>query len=101
MPRKWFWLPSNTRWITIAGSNIGKYKQVSIDIPGTYCIVADAIDIERIMTLTNEDDRIESIALCNTAKFMVDPHIDNFMIEKEDKKDRSCRYRTFSNDGWL
>ena len=43
MPRKWFWLPCNTRWITIAGANIGKYKQVSIDIPGTYCIVADAI----------------------------------------------------------
>lgn len=86
MPRKWFWLPSNTRWITIAGANIGKYKQVSIDIPGTYCIVADAISIERTMTLTNPDDRIESMALCNTAKFIIDPHIDNFMIEQNTKK---------------
>ena len=86
LPRKWFWLPNNTRWITIAGANIGKYKQISIDIPGTYCIVADAIDIERIMTLTNEDDRVESMALCNTVKFMIDPHIDNFIIERTTKK---------------
>jgi hypothetical protein len=86
MPRKWFWVPEDPRWITIAGGNIGKYKQISIDIPGVYCIVADAIDIERVMTLTNSEDCIESMALCNTAKFIVDPHIDNFAIERKTKK---------------
>ena len=53
MPRKWFWLPKNTEWITIAGANIGKYKQVSIDIPGTYCIIADAIDIDYFQYFAN------------------------------------------------
>jgi hypothetical protein len=86
IPRKWFWLPGDPRWITISGGNIGKYKQVSIDIPGIYCIVADLINIERTMTLTNHDDRTESMALCNTAKFIIDPHIDNFMIERDSKK---------------
>ncbi len=86
MPRKWFWIADNSRWITISGANIGTYKQVSIDIPGTYCIIADAIDIERTMTLVNPVDRIESMALCNTAKFLVDPHIDNFTIERNTKK---------------
>jgi hypothetical protein len=86
VPRKWFWLPSDTRWITIAGSNIGKYKHVSIDVPASYCIIADAIDIERRMTLVNKEDRIESMALCNKAKFTIDPHIDNFMIERSTQK---------------
>ncbi len=86
MPRKWYWLPEDARWITISGSNIGRYKQVSIDIPGTYCIIADAIDLERSMTLVNAEDRIESMALCNTAKFIIDPHIDNFAIERNSKK---------------
>ena len=86
IPRKWYWLPKDAQWITISGSNIGHYKQVSIDIPGTYCIIADAIDLERSMTLVNAEDRIESMALCNTARFIIDPHIDNFAIERTSKK---------------
>jgi hypothetical protein len=86
VPRKWYWVPSDARWITISGSNIGRYKHVSIDIPGTYCIVADAIDLERSMTLFNADDCIESMALCNATKFIIDPHIDNFAIERNTKK---------------
>lgn len=86
IPRKWYWAPKNCGWITITGSNIGKHKTISIDIPSTYCIVADLIDIERRMTLVNKEDRIESLALCNMVKFSVDPHIDNFMIERNTKK---------------
>lgn len=86
IPRKWFWTPKKARSITITGSNIGKYKHRSINIPSTYCIVADLIDIERTMTLVNKEDRIESLALCNKVKFSVDPHIDNFMIERGTKK---------------
>jgi hypothetical protein len=86
LPRKWFWLPKDPKWITIAGGNIGKYKQTSIDVPGTYCIISDLINMERIMTLTNPEDRIESMALCNIVKFCIDPHIDNFAIEKGTRK---------------
>ena len=85
IPRKWYWAPENSRWITITGSNIGKYKHISINIPSTYCIIADLIDIERRFTLVNKEDRIESLALCNTVKFSVDPHIDNFVIERDTK----------------
>lgn len=86
VPRKWYWTPKNSRMITITGTNIGKYKHTSINIPSTYCIVSDLIDIERRMTLVKKEDRIESLALCNMVKFSVDPHIDNFMIERDTKK---------------
>ncbi len=85
-PRKWFWMPSTPRWITIVGKNIGVHNDISIDIPATYCIVADAIDIERRMTLVRSEDRSESLALCNAVKFTIDPHIDNFMIERATHK---------------
>lgn len=86
IPRKWFWTPENVRMITIIGENIGRHSHIETQIPSTYCIIADAIDIDRRMTLINEEDRIESMALCNTAKYMIDPHIDNFMIEKKTGK---------------
>lgn len=86
IPRKWFWTPENVRMITIVGENIGRHNHITTNIPSTYCIVADAIEIERSMTLVNAEDRIESMALCNTAKYMIDPHIDNFMIEKNTNK---------------
>jgi hypothetical protein len=82
IPRKWYLLPANTRWITFEGNNIGTQKNQSISIPGTYCIVADAIDIERSMSMLNKQDRILSLRLCNKVKFRIDPHIDNFMLEK-------------------
>lgn len=86
VPRKWFFIPAGTRWITISGSNIGSYKHIKKDIPSCYCVVADKVDLERTMTLLNPEDRIESLALCNFAKFSIDPHIDNFAIERHTKK---------------
>lgn len=82
LPRKWYFLPTNTRWITFEGNNLGTVETRTISIPGTYCIVADAIDIERSMSMMNRDDRVISLRLCNKVRFRIDPHIDNFMLEK-------------------
>jgi hypothetical protein len=82
LPRKWFWLPHDSRWFAINGTNFGPSTMEKTSIPGTYAIVADAIEIERTMSLRNKRDRKESLRLCNDVNFCVDPHIDNFMIEK-------------------
>ena len=82
VPRKWFWLPREPQWLTITGKNFKQAKELTSSIPATYCIVADAINIERTMSFLNKHDRKESLRLCNDVKFCIDPHIDNFMIEK-------------------
>lgn len=83
LPRKWYLLPTATRWLTIQGQNMGSKNIRSIDIPATYCIVADAIDIERSMSMMNKSDRTVSMRLCNKVHFSIDPHIDNFMFERK------------------
>ena len=87
-PRKWFWLPKNTPWIEVAGTNIGDKKNVHTLIPGIYAVVADAIDIEKqfsMTTVTNEESQM-AMALCNYLEMRQDPHVDNFIVEKGSKK---------------
>jgi len=86
MPRKWFYMPKESQWIELHGKNIGVNQTAYTKIPGTYCIVADAIECERIYTLLNKEDRDISMQLCNAVKFSIDPHIDNFMVEKDTNK---------------
>jgi len=86
LPRKWFYIPHGCPWIELRGKNIGTNKQLSTTIPGTYCIIADAIEFERKFTLTRKDDRDISMKLCNLVNFYIDPHIDNFMTEKGTNK---------------
>jgi len=82
LPRKWYFEPETCRWIKLTGINFGPEK-LETSIPGAYCIVADAMRIERRMTLLNKKDRKESLALCNYVNYSIDPHIDNFGIEEE------------------
>lgn len=86
IPRKWFYVPQNTKWIEITGNNIGSKSTLKTKIPGTYCIVADAIEFERKFTLLRNEDRIISMQLCNLINFAIDPHIDNFLLEKNTGK---------------
>ena len=86
IPRKWFYMPQGSKWIELTGFNIGNHKQISTELPGTYCIVADTIDCERKFSLFNKKDSKYSMQFCNVVKFYIDPHIDNFMIEKGTKK---------------
>lgn len=86
LPRKWFWIPKNCRWIEVCGTNLGPDKYIKTKIPGTYCVVADAIEIDRIMTFFKKTDRKSSLELCNLLRFSLDPNVHNFMIEKNTGK---------------
>jgi hypothetical protein len=86
LPRKWYWLPKDSRWIQIAGRNIDGKKTCNTSLPGTYCIIADAMEAERNLSLMNAEDKKTAMELCNFLYLWIDPHITNFMIEKRSKK---------------
>jgi len=86
IPRKWFYMPSGSKWMELCGFNIGQHDQIHTEIPGAYCIIADAIECERSFSLLHKDDRTISMKLCNLVNFYIDPHIDNFIVEKETNK---------------
>ena len=85
-PRKWHLVPKGTRWIEIKGTNIGDQKEHIIQFPGTYCIIADAIEAERILSLFNPDDKKMALEICNYLNLWIDPHMKNFMFEKNTNK---------------
>ena len=82
IPRKWHWVPKNTKWIEIVGKNIGSSEHQMIRFPGTYCIIADAIQAERTPSLFNSFDTKMALDLCNYLDIWIDPHMKNFMIER-------------------
>ncbi len=82
IPRKWHWVPPDARWIEIQGKNIGANTQQSVTFPGTYCIIADAIDAERNLSLLDEQDKRTALQICNYLNLWIDPHMKNFMYEK-------------------
>lgn len=86
IPRKWFWLPKNEQLITMTGYNIGGHKEITIDFPAVYAVVADEIEIERSFSIFKKEDRQTAIDLSNFLLCRIDPHIDNFIIEKETGK---------------
>lgn len=87
MPRKWFWLPKSPAWLHLQGRFFSDTQPlIETTIPAIYGIVADAIDAERIFSLFNKEDKKFSMEFCNFMEVQIDPHIDNFMIEKNSKK---------------
>lgn len=82
IPRKWHLIPKGTRWIEIEGVNIGCKTPQKIQFPGTYCIIADAIDAERNLSLLDERDKKLALEICNHLNLWIDPHMKNFMYEK-------------------
>lgn len=86
MPRKWYWLPKNPSWITIEGKNIGDKKEMQTKIPATFGIIADYIENNGSLSLTNPRHRKIALTLCNDLGMLIDPHIQNFFIEKHSNK---------------
>lgn len=86
VPRKWHWLPKESRSLTIQGYNIGTRNQQSIEIPNTYAIIADAIEVERELELNNMQDTDFALKVCNYLEHAIDAHINNFVVEKETGK---------------
>lgn len=86
VPRKWFWTPKNARWIRLDGYNIGGHTHITTEMPGIYAIIADKIDGEREFHLRSPEDRRTAIDLSNFFLCRIDPHINNFIVEKETGK---------------
>ncbi len=81
-PRKWFWIGNNTRWFELTGFNLGPYKSISVKLPSTYAIICDYIEIERSFSLHNKEDTQIALSLANYLQQNIDPHINNYVIEK-------------------
>ena len=85
-PRKWYTHPKQSKWIHITGKNIGTKAVQTTKIPSIYCIVADAIEAEKTLSLRSPADRNLALSLCNYLDQYIDSHIENFMLEKQTKK---------------
>ncbi len=81
-PRKWFWLPENPQWITVEGKNIGNAGPCSCTFPAVYGIIADAIDAERVLSLTSKEDCKFGLRFANYIGNRMDAHVDNLLVEK-------------------
>lgn len=85
-PRKWFWQPHNPQWIELYGTNLGPRQSAYTKIPGTYAIIADAIDGDHTCSIFNKQDKKLCMDLCNSLNHIIDPHIDNYIKEHATNK---------------
>lgn len=86
-PRKWFWVPKDRKEIELIGKNFEGKEELKTVIPGTYCIIADAINAEnRTLSIFNKKARESCMSLCNFLDLRIDPCIGNFLLEKETNK---------------
>lgn len=86
-PRKWFWKPTDCKEIELIGKNFGEKKEIRTVIPGTYCIIADAIKLKnKTFSLFDKQAREMCMSLCNYLSVRIDPHIDNFLLEEGSNK---------------
>ena len=83
VPRKWFWVPQQPRWLHIEARNLGGHAQESTKFPAIYTIVADEIIAEPTTFARNG---IRNLAICRDLDFAIDPHYSNFVIEEKTKK---------------
>lgn len=86
LPRKWFWLPNNTSWINLQGINIKNGETLTNSIPGTFAIIADAIDTNNSFKMTPREEQQMAMQFCNDVGLAVDPHAKNFIFHKHPTK---------------
>jgi hypothetical protein len=84
-PRKWFWQPKNNRHIAITGKNIGTKPQYML-LPSIYAIVCDAIESDSDFSILDRNDRDIALSITDFLGIRIDPHINNFMKEKDTQK---------------
>jgi hypothetical protein len=87
-PRKWNWVPKDPKNIRIIGKNFDKNNTVyETIIPGTYCIISDEIKLKgSAFSSFDMKARKECMSLCNFLDLCIDPHLDNFLLEKDSEK---------------
>lgn len=86
VPRKWFWYPEKYRWIRLDGYKIGNHEHITIKMPAIYAIIADYIEGEREFSLSSKEDRRTAVDISNYLLCSLDPHINNFLVEKNTNK---------------
>ena len=93
-PRKWFWEPKENSDLEITGINIDSESSCAMIMPGTYCIIADAIEAEQEnLSMFNARDRLImqekyeiTLRLCDYLDICIDVNPENFLIERDTKK---------------
>ena len=85
-PRKWYWQPERPEWFEVTGTNIGRQKTRTIVLPAVYGIVCDEIVSDHSLRLMHKSNRRIAMQLSQFLGNRIDPHIDNFMIEKSTGK---------------
>lgn len=79
IPRKWFWMPKNPKWLEIKAYNLGDKKEQEIKVPAIYGVICDEIKGK-----DNEKSQYtkEFLKLCNFLEFQIDPHPNNFKLDE-------------------
>lgn len=85
-PRKWYWEPENNRWFEVIGTNVGPHNYSRIELPSVYGIVCDEIKAAKKVSYLDRHHRKICMELSRFLKYRVDPHIKNFLIEKDTNK---------------
>ena len=84
-PQKWFWIPQNTLWLKIKAHNLEQpYKNITI--PSVYGIVVEHIESETNLSILKSHHRKICFSLYNFLSGKIDPHMVNFIIEKQTRK---------------
>ena len=86
LPRKWFWLPENSRNIAINGKNLGDNEMLHTLLPSVYGIIADAIPIDQEIPIPTDKKKKMVMNLCNDLDVYVDPHFNNFIFLEDTKR---------------
>ncbi len=86
-PRKWFWLPKNSRYIELIGTNINKKTTIATKYPGIYAIVADLIDTNHEIAMPKHERNAMIMDFCNDLQLFVDPHTKNFIVGYNEEKE--------------
>ena len=55
-------------------------------LPAMYAIICDAIETDYTFTILRRNDREIAISITQFLGIRIDPHINNFIVEKETKK---------------
>ena len=83
VPKKWFWLPKNHRWLKITGHDIGIHGTQSIEVPAIYAVIAEEINCSSNNCKPNPKECLDA---SNFLKCATDPNYSNFRIEDSSGK---------------
>jgi hypothetical protein len=78
-PRKWFWVPHNSKNIVIKGKNISD-TPLETTLPSIYAIVADAIETDKEIPIDLKRKKRMVMQLCNDLHVYIDPHFNNYFF---------------------